>query len=138
MFNGGIVTLTADGIVMLRQKGQGKKIELVDAKSPDATQAYHQQQPTEADLKTLNRRLQWQMESIGRGFDYVALDLATVKLFIFSDGSFANNGDLSSQLGFIISLANEKVNDDDGVFDIRGNIVHFSSPEAVPDQAGLY
>jgi hypothetical protein len=35
------------------------------------------------------------------------LDLATARFFVFVDGSFANNHDLSSQLGFAIILANE-------------------------------
>src|SRR5438874_2730428 len=43
---------------------------------------------------------------------------------IFVDGSFANNADLSSQLGFIIMLINETC--DDESFTIMGNTVHWS------------
>ena len=44
---------------------------------------------------------------------------------VFVDGSFANNADLSSQIGFIIMLVNETRND--GAFTITGNTVHWSS-----------
>jgi hypothetical protein len=47
------------------------------------------------------------MEHLNRGLDYIALDLNTYKLFIFANGSFANNKNLSSQLGFLILFANE-------------------------------
>lgn len=53
------------------------------------------------------------------------LDLATAKLFVFTDGSFANNQDLSSQLGYIIVLANEDKSN--GQFKLRGNMIHCSS-----------
>jgi hypothetical protein len=36
------------------------------------------------------------MEHLSRGLTYVPLKLATAKLFVFVDGSFANNKDLSS------------------------------------------
>jgi hypothetical protein len=42
------------------------------------------------------------------------------------DGSFANNKDLSSQLGYLIILANE-LNASDERFDIRGNLLDFRS-----------
>ena len=45
---------------------------------------------------------------------------------MFVDGSFANNSDLSSQLGFIILLANENI-DEDHKFTVRGNIIHYTS-----------
>lgn len=43
---------------------------------------------------------------------------------IFVDGSFANNKDLSSQIGFIIALVNEKPGQQESQWDIYGNIVH--------------
>ncbi|TKW54417.1 hypothetical protein CTA1_12861 [Colletotrichum tanaceti] len=43
MFNGGIVTIDNDGKVSLRQKGQGKKIELVNADSETAVSDYVKQ-----------------------------------------------------------------------------------------------
>jgi hypothetical protein len=51
------------------------------------------------------------------------LNLAQSKLFIFTDGSFANNKDLSSQLGFLIVLAEERTRTTTE-FEIYGNIIH--------------
>lgn len=45
---------------------------------------------------------------------------------IFMDGSFANNADLNSQIGFIIMLTNE-THPTDGSFMIKNNTVHWSS-----------
>jgi hypothetical protein len=42
---------------------------------------------------------------------------------MFIDGLFANNKDLSSQLGYEIMLANKSYNDDNR-FIIRGNLIH--------------
>jgi hypothetical protein len=36
------------------------------------------------------------MEHLGQGITYILLELATAKLFVFVDGLFANNKDLSS------------------------------------------
>jgi len=44
------------------------------------------------------------------------------------DGSFANNKDLSSQLGYEIMLANESY--DDNSFTIKGNLIHWSSTKS--------
>jgi hypothetical protein len=40
-----------------------------------------------------------------KGIKYIALDLPTAKLFVFVDGSFANNKDFSSQIGYQVILA---------------------------------
>lgn len=48
-----------------------------------------------------------------------------MRLFVFVDGSFANNKDLSSQIGYVIFLANEEETSDS--FTINGNILHWSS-----------
>ncbi|KAM4063983.1 polyprotein [Hirsutella rhossiliensis] len=50
----------------------------------------------------------------------------TSQIFVFTDGSFANNKDLSSQIGFVIIIANETAQSTDS-FSIRGNILHWSS-----------
>jgi uncharacterized protein YacL len=47
------------------------------------------------------------------------------KLMVFTDGSFANNKDLNSQIGYIIALVNETTSEE--CFTIKGNIVHWSS-----------
>ncbi|KAK2004338.1 hypothetical protein LX36DRAFT_677081 [Colletotrichum falcatum] len=85
-------------------------------------------------IKALNRRIKWQIENIERGLRFIPLNLETAKLFVFVDRSFANNADLTSQLGFIVILANEDSNDsieqstkNTGEFTVNRNIVHFSS-----------
>jgi hypothetical protein len=47
---------------------------------------------------------------------------------VFVDSSFANNKDLSSQLGYEITLANESYKDNS--FTIRGNLIHWSSTKS--------
>ncbi|KAK6206236.1 hypothetical protein QIS74_13655 [Colletotrichum tabaci] len=151
-FNGGTLSLTGENTLILRQKGQGNKLALVPINGPDAKQKYveqrargaysasicqpeacfnlssaaHHQDPSSDDIKNLNRRLQWQMDHPDRGFTFISVALPTAKLFVFVDGFFANNVDFTSQLRFVIVLANEKRVDDD-TFTIAGNIVHFPS-----------
>jgi len=53
---------------------------------------YHtaqQQDPTPDDVKALNKRLRWQMDSQDRGLTFIPLDLSTARPFVFVDGSFA-------------------------------------------------
>ena len=73
----------------------------------DLSIAAQHQEPAEEDVKALNSRLSWQMKAQDRGIRAIPVDLKTTKLYVFADGSFANNKDLSSQLGYIIILANE-------------------------------
>jgi len=54
------------------------------------------QEPVQADITALNKRLDWQTRNIDRGLKYIALELLTAKLFVFVDGSFVNNKDFSS------------------------------------------
>jgi len=152
-FNG--CTLTMDDssklVLSLQQKGQGGKIRLVDIKSPDRAQQYMEQrargayiastcqpeasfdlsvaaqaqQPSDEDIKALNKRLKWQMENLNRGLRYVPVNLREAKLMVFVDGSFANNKDLSSQLGFVLMLVNESTSAN--TFTIQGNVIHYSS-----------
>ena len=44
---------------------------------------------------------------------------------VFTDGSFANNRDLSSQIGYVVCLVTEER--DEEKFTVRGNIIHWSS-----------
>jgi hypothetical protein len=62
------------------------------------------------------------MKHLNRGLDYIALDLNTCKLFVFANGSFANNKNSSFQLGFLIFLANEMR--ESSFFELAGNIIH--------------
>ncbi|KAL2277541.1 hypothetical protein FJTKL_15374 [Diaporthe vaccinii] len=145
--------MSTDGSICLKQKGQGTKIEPVDPKATDRAQRYCEQRargaylasicqpeaafnlsvaaqvtdPSDDDCAKLNRRLQWQADNLERGLRYVPIDLETAKLMVFVDGSFANNQDLSSQIGFVITLVNEKQSQNASQWDICGNIVHWSS-----------
>lgn len=136
---------------MLRQKHQSDKIKPVDTKMEDYKAQYVAQRargayiasicqpeasfdmaaaaqhkdPTVEHANSLNKRLIWQTDNAERGLRMIPLDLKTAKLYTFVDASFANNQDLSSQIGFIIVFANESPSS--GTFDIKGNIIHWSS-----------
>ena len=152
-FNGCTLTLHRDTI-SLTQKGQGAKIAVIDTKGADRAHKYMEQrvrgayiasicqpeasfdlsaaaqiqQPADKDYVKLNSQLQWQAENLHRYLRYILLDLATAKLMVFTDESFANNQDLSSQLGYLLDLANESNQDRQySTFDIRGNVIHWSS-----------
>lgn len=74
----------------------------------------------------LNRRLLWQQQNPDRGLTFAPMDLHRVKLFIFADASFANNRDLSSQMGFVVVLAEDDASEDENgyAFMMTGNILH--------------
>ncbi|KAF2741598.1 hypothetical protein M011DRAFT_414236, partial [Sporormia fimetaria CBS 119925] len=91
----------------------------------DLSAAAQHRDPGPEDIATLNKRLKWQMENQMRGLKFIQLDLSTAKLFIFVDGSFANNKDYSSQIGYEIFLANEETSSES--FIISGNLIHWSS-----------
>jgi hypothetical protein len=131
-FNG--CTLVQQGTtIALQQKGQGRKIELIDLNASNCAQRYGEQRargayiasicqpeaafdlsvaaqaqgPENKDYEKLNARLEWQMKNLQRGLRFVPVDLSTAKLMVFTDGSFANNQDLSSQLGYVLALVNK-------------------------------
>src|ERR1035438_8651532 len=91
----------------------------------DLSMAAQHQEPTDADIAALNKRIKWQMEHLDRGIRYIKLDLDRTKLFVFVDGSFANNKDFSSQIGYKIIIANETTRApyDNSSFRMRGNLV---------------
>ncbi|XP_044722189.1 polyprotein [Hirsutella rhossiliensis] len=152
-FNGCTLLAEKDDLI-IQQKGQGQKLATIFLSSTDRAQQYAQQrargayiasicqpeatfdysvaaqvqQPEAPDYKTLNKRIQWQTDNLQRGLRYVPLAFSTAKLMVFTDGSFANNKDLSSQLGFVIVLANEEQSPAD--FTIRGNVLHWSSTKS--------
>jgi hypothetical protein len=74
--------------------------------------------PADDDAKFLNRCLSWQIKNATRGLTFVPLDIQTMKMVVFTDSSFANNYDFSSQIGFVVALAD--ANGD-------SNIVHWVS-----------
>jgi hypothetical protein len=74
-------------------------------------------------IRALNKRLKCQVENLDRGLHYVPVDLINAKLIVFVDSLFANNKDLSLQLGFVLMLAN-KSTDVDNTFTICSNVIH--------------
>ena len=72
--------------------------------------------PTKDDTKSLNKRLSWQIKNSNRGLKFVKLDVDALWLLVFTDASFANNKDLSSQIGYVLVLADTT----------KANIVHWS------------
>ena len=54
----------------------------------------------------------------GRGLRFVRLEMDAVKIVVFVDSSFANNRDFSSQIGFVVVLA-------DG--ENRAKLIHWPS-----------
>jgi hypothetical protein len=156
-FNGCTLSIKDIHKLVLTQKNQGSKLTVIDIKNVDIGQAYIEQrargayiasicqpeaafdlstaaqhkEPDEKQCVKLNKRLQWQINNLQRGLSYVPIELSTAKLIVFVNGSFANNNDLSSQLGFIIMLVNERQgsneNSNSPSFTIEGNIIHWSS-----------
>jgi hypothetical protein len=88
----------------------------------DLSVAAQHQEPEKSDIAALNKRLEWQIKNMSRGLKYIKLELSTAKLYVFVDGSFANNKDFSSQIGFEIILANETTRNDE--FIIYSNLIH--------------
>jgi hypothetical protein len=63
-----------------------------------------------------------------RGIKYITLNLECTKLFVFVDGSFANNKDFSFQIGYLIIIANETetIYTGNNEFTIKGNLIYYS------------
>ncbi|KAI0398658.1 hypothetical protein F4802DRAFT_611451 [Xylaria palmicola] len=57
------------------------------------------------NVKALNKRIKWQKDNLTKSLIFIPLNFCCTKLFIFTDSSFANNLNLTLQLGFIIVLA---------------------------------
>ena len=53
-----------------------------------------------------------------KGLTFIKLDVKTLRIIAFTDSSFANNKDLSSQIDYVIVLANNQNN---------ANIIHWQS-----------
>lgn len=149
-FNGLLVTLRDDA-VYIQPNGQGKRITLVNPKDPNRLDTYKRQralgawmsstcqplvafklsraaqyqQPGDQEIKELNSALQEQQKDLSRGLRYINLELNDLKAYCWVDGSFANNEDLTSQIGFVITLGNEEFGENQ--FTFRGNTIHWSS-----------
>lgn len=151
-FNGCKITLK-NGTVVIRQKGQADRLEQVKIGAADRKQQYVAQrargayiaticqpeaafdlsvaaqakEPTDTEIETLNKRIQWQIDNKLRGLTYIPLDMEKAKLYVFVDGSLANLVDMSSQIGYLIVLGTETNAEDNAGFEVQGNIVHWSS-----------
>jgi hypothetical protein len=60
---------------------------------------------------------------LNRGLDYISIELNIIKLYVIVDASFANNPDLSSQMGYVIVLENERATEE--FFEFTGNIIYW-------------
>jgi hypothetical protein len=157
-FNGCTIKLEGERLRLV-QKGQGKKLREVDPCSDERDQQYREQRargayvasicqpealfdlsvaaqhqnPSDDEVKALNKRIRWQMDNPDRGISYAPLDTSQLRLFVFVDGSFANNKDLSSQLGYVMILGNEtpgSLSYGDNSFTLKGNLLHASSTKS--------
>lgn len=156
-FNGGVIELTEEGVLTLRQERQIAAISVVKRAKGittstrgvtwsnlsskeqyvaqrargayvasicqpeaayDLSRAAQSTDPTPEDIVALNKRLQWQLDNPKQGLIFVRLDPSSLKIVAFTDSSFANNHDLSSQIGFVICLADASN---------TANIIHWSS-----------
>ena len=153
IFNG--CTISAiDDTIQCTQKGQGRRLSTIKQSSsmkkdyveqrargaylaticqPEATfdlsVAAQTTDPSPDDVKMLNKRLEWQMNNMQRGLKFVPIDLKTASMYVFVDGSFANNKDLSSQIGYVILLGNE-TQLGEGKVKLRGNLITWSSTKS--------
>jgi hypothetical protein len=66
--------------------------------------------PTKDNIVRLNKCLKWQLDNKNCGLTFIKLDMKTLWLAVFMDSSFANNKDHSSQIGYIIALADSSNN----------------------------
>ena len=105
----------------IAQRARGAYIVMVcqPEAAYDLSTAAQVTSPMEQDEKKLNKRLKWQSDNVSRGLRFVPLKMeASLRLIVFTDASFANNVDLSSQIGYVIALADMENN---------ANILHWSS-----------
>jgi len=145
IFNGAVLKLDPDGSIIINQCRQISKIQIVNEKESTAADTYIAQrargayiasvsqpehafgfsyaaqvtgEPTKEQISFLNKQLQQQIYQPERGLRFVPLDLATIRIAVFTDSSFANNPDMSTQIGFVTVITDK---------DNKANIVHWSS-----------
>jgi hypothetical protein len=144
-FNGMTLTKSPEGSITISQSLHIEKITLVDTDNPTREQYIAQRArgayiatvchpqvafglsyaaqstdpiPTKDDVIRLNKCLKWQLDNKNRGLTFIKLDIKTLRLAVFTDSSFANNKDHSSQIGYVIALADSSNN---------CNLLHWSS-----------
>ncbi len=112
----------------MEQRARG--VYIASICQPEATFDYsiaaQSKEPCNNDIALRNKRIQWQLDNKLCGLYFKAIDLSTTKFFVFVDGSFANNKDQSSQIGYVIILANKYSHANTNKFTIKGNIIHWS------------
>ena len=64
-------------------------------------------EPSQDDYDLLNQAIQWQVDNQFRGLVFQKVDPENAQLFVFVDASFANNPDLTSQLGYLLIIGSE-------------------------------
>lgn len=149
-FNGAVIS-QQDEILKLSQPKQCSKIALIDTAGDIKTQYIKERargayiasmcqpeaafalskaaqivNPSKEAAIWLNKCLKWQKDNDRRGLNFVKLAPERLKLLVFVDAAFANNDDMSSQIGYIVLLANEERMNESNI-DVRGNIIHWSS-----------
>lgn len=77
--------------------------------------------PMNEDIQYLNSLIEKAKATPDKGLTFVSLDRTSLRIIVFADASFATNRDLSSQLGFVTTLA-DKQN--------KANIIHYHSVKA--------
>ncbi|KAI1185281.1 hypothetical protein F5B17DRAFT_441984 [Nemania serpens] len=105
-FNGCTLLITSKALI-IKQKNQGKKLTLVNAKLNKYEQLYIEQRACSAYIataQTTNPDNLDQIDNIDRGLKYLKIDLRRTKLYVFVNSSFANNKDLSSQIRYITQV----------------------------------
>ena len=148
-FNGCRMTIEAEFIIVVK-KNQVEKLVLVDIKDNAKKQQYVEQctcgayiasiyQPkatfnysiaaqskklSNKDIAIFNKRIQLQLDHKLYSLCFKAIDLSTAKLFVFVDRSFANNKDQSSQIGYVIVLANKYSHANTNKFTIKDNTIY--------------
>ena len=129
IFNGAKITLINNNSLRVTQETHCEALDLVKTKEdyivqrargayiasvcqPEATFnlsiAAQTTSPTEDNFKLLNKCIHWQILNKNRGLTFVKLVPSQLRLIAFTDSSFANNLDFSSQIGFVIILADNK------------------------------
>lgn len=74
--------------------------------------------PSQEDIKALNKVIRWCKETASVGISSIPLDMASLSLGLYTDASFANAVGLKSQIGFAIVVL-----DNSG----KANLLHYGS-----------
>lgn len=84
----------------------------------DFTSVSHIITPVATKAKSLNKHITSAMESLYRGLKFGSIDSNSLRIEVFSNESSASNSNLTSQLGYVIALADKHGN---------ANVFHYTS-----------